>query len=50
MPGPLFLWQSLQVNEAFDLFDADKDGRLDYHQLKVRTQSKSPAWFHFDET
>jgi Ca2+-binding EF-hand superfamily protein len=23
------------VNEAFDLFDADKDGRLDYHQLKV---------------
>lgn len=27
--------QRAEVNEAFDLFDADKDGRLDYHQLKV---------------
>lgn len=29
----------MKVNEAFDLFDADKDGRLDYHQLKVRMAS-----------
>jgi len=27
--------QKAEVNEAFDLFDADKDGKLDYHQLKV---------------
>ena len=26
----------VEIKEAFDLFDADKDGCLDYHELKVR--------------
>lgn len=26
-----------EIKEAFDLFDTDKDGALDYHELKVRT-------------
>lgn len=25
----------LEVKEAFELFDTDKDGRIDYHELKV---------------
>ena len=24
-----------EIKEAFDLFDTDKDGALDYHELKV---------------
>jgi len=27
--------QKQQVNEAFILFDTDKDGAIDYHELKV---------------
>ena len=27
--------QRQQVHEAFDLFDTDKDGAIDYHELKV---------------
>jgi centrin-3 len=27
--------QKQQVTEAFDLFDTDKDGAIDYHELKV---------------
>ncbi|EJT52464.1 hypothetical protein A1Q1_03980 [Trichosporon asahii var. asahii CBS 2479] len=27
--------QRNEVNEAFDLFDSDKDGFIDYHELKV---------------
>ena len=27
--------QKQQVHEAFDLFDTDKDGAIDYHELKV---------------
>nr|AAZ15804.1 centrin 3 [Blastocladiella emersonii] len=27
--------QKHEVREAFDLFDSDKDGRLDYHEVKV---------------
>jgi len=27
--------QRAEVNEAFKLFDADRDGKLDYYQLKV---------------
>lgn len=27
--------QKLEIKEAFDLFDTDKDGALDYHELKV---------------
>lgn len=27
--------QRAEVREAFQLFDADKDGRIDYHELKV---------------
>lgn len=26
---------SAEVREAFELFDLDKDGKLDYHELKV---------------
>ncbi|KFH15283.1 putative centrin [Toxoplasma gondii MAS] len=27
--------QKMEVKEAFDLFDTDKSGRIDYHELKV---------------
>jgi len=27
--------QKNEIREAFDLFDADKDGAIDYHELKV---------------
>lgn len=27
--------QKAEIREAFDLFDADKDSHLDYHELKV---------------
>ena len=27
--------QKQEIKEAFELFDTDKDGRLDYHELKV---------------
>ena len=27
--------QRIEIKEAFDLFDTDKDGSLDYHELKV---------------
>jgi centrin-3 len=27
--------QKQEIKEAFDLFDTDKDGALDYHELKV---------------
>jgi len=27
--------QKQEIKEAFELFDADKDGLLDYHELKV---------------
>lgn len=28
--------QKEELREAFDLFDSDKDGVIDYHELKVR--------------
>lgn len=28
--------QKLEIKEAFELFDTDKDNALDYHELKVR--------------
>ena len=28
--------QKQEVKEAFDLFDTDKNGSIDYHELKVR--------------
>ena len=28
--------QKQQIHEAFDLFDTDKDGAIDYHELKVK--------------
>ena len=31
--------QKLEIKEAFDLFDTDKDGCLDYHELKVGLDS-----------
>ena len=27
--------QKLEIKEAFELFDTDKDGSVDYHELKV---------------
>lgn len=27
--------QKQEIKEAFELFDTDKDGRIDYHELKV---------------
>ena len=27
--------QRQEIREAFDLFDTDKDGAVDYHELKV---------------
>jgi centrin-3 len=27
--------QKLEIKEAFELFDSDKDGAVDYHELKV---------------
>jgi centrin-3 len=27
--------QKQEIKEAFELFDTDKDGRVDYHELKV---------------
>jgi centrin-3 len=27
--------QQQEIREAFELFDMDKDGRIDYHELKV---------------
>ncbi|KAM0754898.1 EF-hand [Meredithblackwellia eburnea MCA 4105] len=27
--------QAAEIREAFELFDMDKDGRIDYHELKV---------------
>lgn len=27
--------QKQEIKEAFELFDQDKDGRIDYHELKV---------------
>lgn len=28
--------QRVEIKEAFDLFDSEKTGKLDYHELKVR--------------
>ena len=30
--------QKEELREAFDLFDSDKDGVIDYHELKVSFQ------------
>lgn len=34
-PSSLSQDQQLEITEAFQLFDMDKDGRIDYHELKV---------------
>lgn len=31
--------QKVEIKEAFELFDTDKDGSLDYHELKVCTKN-----------
>lgn len=28
--------QKQEIREAFELFDTDKDGSIDYHELKVK--------------
>ena len=30
------LCRRAEIREAFDLFDTEKTGRMDYHELKVR--------------
>ena len=32
--------QKQEIKEAFDLFDTDKSGSIDYHELKVRQAHK----------
>lgn len=32
--------QKTQIREAFALFDPDREGKLEYHALKVRGRSK----------
>ena len=34
-PEPLSEDQKIEIKEAFELFDSDKDNHLDYHELKV---------------
>lgn len=34
-PSPLSPDQLQEIREAFELFDMDKDGHIDYHELKV---------------
>lgn len=28
--------QKIEIKEAFELFDTEKSGKMDYHELKVR--------------
>jgi hypothetical protein len=35
LPNTLSLEQKKQMDEAFDLFDIDKDKRIDFYELKV---------------
>lgn len=35
LPRDLSEEQKLEIKEAFELFDTDKDGAIDYHELKV---------------
>ena len=37
--------QRHEIKEAFELFDTDKDGYIDYHELKV-LQTPIPACYH----
>ena len=36
--------QRQEMREAFSLFDEDKDGLLDYHELKVRCTVSNGVW------
>lgn len=36
---PLSEEQKVELKEAFDLFDTEKQGRIDYHELKVAMRS-----------
>lgn len=38
--------QKQEIREAFDLFDTDKSGSIDYHELKVRVQRPAGAILH----
>ena len=37
-PSSLSEDQKAEIKEAFELFDSDKDGAVDYHELKVATE------------
>ena len=38
--------QKQEIKEAFELFDTDKDNRIDYHELKVlwRQRERNPCF------
>ena len=38
-PHKLSEQQQNEIREAFDLFDSDKDGFIDYHEFKVAMQA-----------
>ena len=40
---PLSDEQKAELKEAFDLFDTEKQGRIDSHELKVRARAELPA-------
>jgi hypothetical protein len=45
--------QKQEIKEAFELFDADKDNALDYHELKVwdsNTGRYESTWIRCQET
>ena len=33
--------QKQEIKEAFDLFDTDKSGSIDYHELKVKREQQT---------
>ena len=36
--------QKQEIQEAFNLFDSDKDNAIDYHELKVSVPSLNGCW------
>ncbi len=35
--------QKAEINEAWSLFDSDKEGTMDFHELKVRRRGLAPS-------
>lgn len=36
--------QKAEIREAFEIFDMDKDGALDFHEFKVRSRTGHVRW------